>query len=76
MTDPHLKEIRQVIPSAEGCEDCMRIGSPWVHLRLCLTCGHVGCCDSESARKKTFPYQSAPYYPVLRAGGGLALLLR
>src|SRR5258708_26536012 len=30
----------------EGCEECMRNGSTWVHLRLCLTCGHVGCCDS------------------------------
>ena len=49
MIDPHLKEIRQVTPSAEG-EDCLRIGSPWVHLRLCLTCGHVGCCDSSPNR--------------------------
>src|SRR5437016_753734 len=45
MVDPHLKMIRDVTPSAKGCEDCLRIGSSWVHLRLCLTCGHVGCCD-------------------------------
>ena len=77
MTDPHLKEIRRVTPNAEGYEDCLRIGSPWVHLRLCLTCGPVGCCDSSpNPRNKTFPYQSAPDYPVFRAGGGLALLLR
>ena len=44
--DPDLKAIRDVTPSAPGCEDCLRIGSRWVHLRLCLTCGHVGCCDS------------------------------
>jgi len=49
-TDPHLSEIRQVTPSAEGCEDCLRIGGVWVHLRLCLTCGHVGCCDSSPNR--------------------------
>jgi uncharacterized UBP type Zn finger protein len=50
MADPHLNMIRDVVPSAEGCEDCLRIGSWWVHLRLCLTCGHVGCCDSSPHR--------------------------
>jgi hypothetical protein len=34
----------------QGCEECLRIGSRWVHLRLCLTCGHVGCCDSSPGR--------------------------
>jgi hypothetical protein len=46
----HLDQIRQVTPSADGCEDCLRIGGEWVHLRLCLTCGHVGCCDSSPNR--------------------------
>jgi hypothetical protein len=40
MSDPHLKEIRKVTPSAEGCEECLKAGGEWVHLRLCLTCGH------------------------------------
>jgi Zn-finger in ubiquitin-hydrolases and other protein len=45
--DRHLTMVRPVTPNTmEGCEECLRIGSPWVHLRLCLTCGHVGCCDS------------------------------
>ncbi|NIY64056.1 UBP-type zinc finger domain-containing protein [Streptomyces malaysiensis] len=45
--DPHLSMVRPVTPlTPEGCEECLRPGSPWVHLRLCLTCGHVGCCDS------------------------------
>ncbi|WP_327321617.1 UBP-type zinc finger domain-containing protein [Streptomyces sp. NBC_01210] len=45
--DPHLAMVRPVTPrTPEGCEECLRIGSPWVHLRVCLTCGHVGCCDS------------------------------
>jgi len=44
--DPHLIATRPVTPSSSGCEECLRIGSPWLHLRLCLTCGHVGCCDS------------------------------
>ena len=43
----HLKEIRDVRPrTPKGCEECLKTGDPWVHLRLCLTCGHVGCCDS------------------------------
>jgi uncharacterized UBP type Zn finger protein len=50
MSDPHVQMIRPVTPSAAGCEDCLRIGSEWVELRLCLTCGHVGCCDSSPNR--------------------------
>lgn len=42
----HISEIKDVTPSAAGCEDCLKIGASWVHLRLCETCGHVGCCDS------------------------------
>ena len=48
--DPHVRMIRRVVPSAQGCEDCLRIGATWLHLRLCLTCGHVGCCDSSPNR--------------------------
>jgi uncharacterized UBP type Zn finger protein len=48
---PHIVQIRRVQPhTTAGCEDCLKIGSPWVHLRLCLTCGHVGCCDSSPNR--------------------------
>ncbi|MGW5366467.1 UBP-type zinc finger domain-containing protein [Actinopolymorpha pittospori] len=51
---PHLNAVRSLRPGTqegcEGCEDCLRVGSPWVHLRLCLTCGHVGCCDSSPLR--------------------------
>jgi uncharacterized UBP type Zn finger protein len=46
----HLDQVRDVTPSAEGCEDCLRTGDSWVHLRLCMTCGHVGCCDSSPNR--------------------------
>jgi hypothetical protein len=47
----HLDQIRDVKPrTLKGCEDCLKIGSQWVHLRLCLTCGHVGCCDSSPNR--------------------------
>jgi hypothetical protein len=42
----HLDQINAVEPSAEGCEECLQMGDSWVHLRECLICGHVGCCDS------------------------------
>ena len=42
----HLDTIRPVTPSTEGCEACLETGDEWVHLRICLTCGRVGCCDS------------------------------
>ena len=42
----HLKQIQNVTPSAQGCEDCLKTGDSWVHLRICMMCGHVGCCDS------------------------------
>ena len=48
--DPHLAWARPVQPRSSGCEECLQLGSPWVHLRLCLTCGHVGCCDSSPLR--------------------------
>ncbi|MGW6281360.1 UBP-type zinc finger domain-containing protein [Kribbella sp. NPDC055071] len=45
--DPHLYLVRPVRPrTPEGCEECLELNSPWVHLRVCLSCGHVGCCDS------------------------------
>jgi len=47
-TCAHLDRIEVIeLPAAiAGCEECLRIGSPWVHLRMCLTCGKIGCCDS------------------------------
>ena len=53
MTTPvctHLNDVRDVQPSGNGCVDCERIGGRWVHLRMCMTCGHVGCCDSSPNR--------------------------
>ena len=45
-TCTHLDALTDVAPSSEGCEDCLRMGGRWVHLRLCMHCGHVGCCDN------------------------------
>jgi uncharacterized UBP type Zn finger protein len=66
MTDPHLKEIRKVTPSANGCEDCLRMGGEWVHLRLCLSCGHVGCCDDSPNRHATAHFHST-HHPIMQS---------
>ena len=49
----HTDAIRDVTPSALGCEECLKIGSEWLHLRLCRICGHVGCCDDSRNRHAT-----------------------
>jgi uncharacterized UBP type Zn finger protein len=62
----HLTGIADVTPSADGCEDCLRIGASWVHLRLCLRCGHVGCCDASPNRHATAHFH-ATGHPVIRS---------
>jgi hypothetical protein len=49
----HLQEIQAVTPSAQGCEDCLKIGDTWVHLRICRICGYVGCCDNSKNKHAT-----------------------
>jgi hypothetical protein len=64
--DPHLNMIREVVPhTTKGCEDCLRIGTTWVHLRLCLTCGHVGCCDASPMRHARAHARTADH-PIVR----------
>ena len=58
-TCPHLKQIRPVSPNTDGCEECLAMGDDWVHLRLCLTCGHVGCCDSSTNHHASKHYQAS-----------------
>ena len=62
----HLDQIRDVTPSADGCEDCLPIGGSWVHLRLCLTCGHVGCCDSSPSRHGS-AHARETSHPIVRS---------
>jgi uncharacterized UBP type Zn finger protein len=51
MACTHRDSIAAVSPSdTEGCSECLKSGDSWVHLRLCLTCGEVGCCDSSPNR--------------------------
>ena len=49
----HQAFIKVVTPSARGCEECLKTGSWWVHLRLCRSCGHVGCCDQSPGKHAT-----------------------
>ena len=60
----HIDAIRDVTPSALGCEECLKIGSSWVHLRLCRTCGHVGCCDDSPNRHATKHFH-ATRHPII-----------
>jgi uncharacterized UBP type Zn finger protein len=53
MSCRHLTGLEPVPARNSGCEECLKLGTPWVHLRLCLTCGHVGCCDSSPGRHAT-----------------------
>lgn len=60
----HLDQIQEVTPSAQGCEECLKTGSGWVHLRICLTCGHVGCCDSSPNKHATKHFHSTNH-PIM-----------
>lgn len=63
----HLDQIRDVTPKTpEGCEECLEMGDTWVHLRLCLTCGHVGCCDS-SKNKHATKHFHAEGHPIVQS---------
>ena len=62
----HLSEVHEVTPSAQGCEDCLKTGDSWVHLRMCLTCGHVGCCDS-SKNKHAAKHFHATRHPIMKS---------
>lgn len=57
-TCSHLDQLKTTTPNTpEGCEECMALGDSWVQLRLCVTCGHVGCCDSSKNRHATRHYR-------------------
>ena len=64
----HLQHARPkpVTPSGHGCKECLETGDAWVHLRLCMTCGHVGCCDS-SPNKHATRHFHAGGHPVVKS---------
>ncbi len=59
--------VVDVLPDeVAGCDDCLRIGSGWVHLRICLTCGHVGCCDASKNKHATKHFEKIRH-PVIQS---------
>ncbi|QOY87764.1 UBP-type zinc finger domain-containing protein [Paludibaculum fermentans] len=62
----HLDQIKPVKPLTDGCEECLKLGDDWVHLRLCLTCGHVGCCD-DSANKHATKHFHSKHHPIIQS---------
>jgi uncharacterized UBP type Zn finger protein len=62
----HVEEIRDVEPSSDGCQECLQTGDSWVHLRLCLTCGHVGCCDTSKNKHATKHFYNT-HHPIIQS---------
>lgn len=54
-------EVRELPTEVAGCEDCLRSGGKWLHLRICLACGHVGCCDNSPGRHATAHYHETSH---------------
>lgn len=66
-TCTHVQQVRRVSArTPNGCEECLQTGDTWVHLRECLTCGHIGCCDS-SKNKHASAHFHATRHPIIRA---------
>jgi uncharacterized UBP type Zn finger protein len=63
----HLFEIGDVAPKTpNGCEECLKTGDRWIHLRLCVTCGHVGCCD-DSKNKHASKHFHSTNHPIIKS---------
>lgn len=63
----HLDQVRDVAPrTPDGCEECLATGGRWVQLRLCLSCGHVGCCDSSPGRH-ALAHHHATSHPLMKS---------
>jgi len=62
----HLQQIKVTQTDKTYCEDCTKIGASWLHLRMCLTCGHVGCCDSSSNRHASAHFRRSRH-PLVRS---------
>ena len=64
---PHMAAVdHNTRPKTKGCAECLAMGDTWVHLRLCLSCGHVGCCDSSKNKHATKHFR-ATTHPVVRS---------
>ena len=65
-TCTHLDEIKITQPKVHVCEECVKLGDTWVHLRLCLECGHVACCDSSKNKHATKHFHRTKH-PLMRS---------
>jgi uncharacterized UBP type Zn finger protein len=65
-TCKHLKEATEVVPSGQGCKECLESGGWWVHLRLCMICGHVGCCDDSPSTHAT-KHNHKTKHPIMKS---------
>lgn len=70
-TCTHLDQIKDVTSQSKGCAKCLELGDTWVELRMCLTCGNVGCCDSSKNKHATkhFKETNHPIMKSAEAGG-------
>jgi uncharacterized UBP type Zn finger protein len=62
----HLEKIQVRATDKDGCEECLKMGDSWVHLRLCMDCGHVGCCDSSKNKHATKHFHRTKH-PLVRS---------
>ena len=62
----HTEQVEQVTPGTQGCKECLEMGDSWVHLRLCLACGHVGCCN-DSENKHAQKHFNQTDHPVIQS---------
>ena len=66
-TCPHVDQIRDVEPrTPDGCEECLKLGMSWVHLRMCQSCGHIGCCDNSEGKHATAHWRETGH-PIIRS---------
>ena len=59
-------ELTELPEQIAGCEDCLRDGTRWLHLRICLECGHVGCCD-DSPERHASAHNASSGHPIIRS---------
>jgi uncharacterized UBP type Zn finger protein len=62
----HLNQVKFTKTDKRVCEDCVKVGDTWVHLRMCLECGHVGCCDSSKNKHATKHFHRSKH-PLIRS---------
>ncbi len=62
----HTEQTRTVTPPTAGCEECLKLGDNWLHLRVCMSCGHVGCCDDSKNKHATAHFRGTAH-PIIRS---------